>query len=104
MTKIDGKYQQKWTDDLLEQISKEDSITKRHRLITQYINQRCKQVEKIIANFEDDDVDLEMVVEQLWEDLKLVRTHFSDTAGRISNYYKSNNYLCMECHRFHRMK
>ena len=90
MTKIDGKYQQKWTDDLLEQINKEDSITKRHRLITQYINQRCKQIEKIIANFEDDDVDLEMVVEQLWEDLKLARNHFSDTVGRIkfyANYY-----------------
>ena len=91
MAKIDGKYEQPWTEDLLNEINKEDSITKRHSLITKYLNQRCKQIEKIIANFEDDDIDLEMVIEQLWEDLKLARIHFSDTAGRIkfyANYYK----------------
>lgn len=73
MAKINGKYEQFWTENLLNEINKEDSITKRHKLIVKYLHQRSQQVEKIITNFDDDDIDLEMVVEQLWEDLDLAR-------------------------------
>lgn len=90
MAKIDGKYKQVWTEDLLNKINQEDNITKRHRLITQYINQRCKQIEKIIANF-DDDVDLEMVVEQLWEDLHLAEKQLLHTIERVDFYARCYN-------------
>ena len=86
MAKIDGKYKQFWTERLLEQINSEDSITKRHHLISRYLCQREKQVEKIIANIEDDDIDLSMVIEQLWEDLQLARKQISQTMSR-SDFY-----------------
>ena len=73
MAKINGKYEQDSTERLLEQINSEDSITKRHRLIGKYLYQRVKQIEKILANIEDDDIDLTLVIEQLWEDLELAR-------------------------------
>lgn len=76
MTKIGGKYKQFETEELLSQINNEDSITKRHHLLPRYLHQRSKQVEKILANIEDDDVDLIMVIEQLWDDLELARKHF----------------------------
>ena len=75
MTKIDGKYKQYWTEDLLLRINNEDRITKRHSLIIKYLHQRCEQIEKILANIEDDDIDLIMVIEQLWDDLELARKH-----------------------------
>ena len=71
MAKINGKYEQPLTERLLKQINSEDSITKRHHLISRYLYQREKQVEKILANIEDDNIDLSMVIEQLWEDLQL---------------------------------
>ena len=37
MAKIDGKYKQFWTENLLSQINNEDSITKRHHLIARYL-------------------------------------------------------------------
>lgn len=58
MPKIDGKYEQFWTEKLLNQIKGEDSITKRHHLINIYLYQRSKQIEKVLANIEDDDIDL----------------------------------------------
>lgn len=67
MAKIDGKYEQSCTENLLKQINSEDSITKRHHLISRYLYQRTKQVEKVLANIEDDNIDLSMVVEQLWD-------------------------------------
>ena len=73
MAKINGKYEQFWTERLLEQINSEDSITKRHRFIGKYLYQRVKQTERILANIEDDDIDLTLVIEQLWEDLELAR-------------------------------
>lgn len=82
--KIDGKYEQFWTEKLLNEINKEDRITKRHSLIVKYLHQRSQQVEKIIANFDDDDIDLEMVVEQLWEDLDLARKQLLHTSDIIT--------------------
>ena len=86
MTKINGKYEQLWTEDLLKQINSEDSITKRHHLISRYLCQREKQVEKIIANIEDDNIDLTLVIEQLWEDLQLAHKQISQTMDRIDFY------------------
>lgn len=75
MSKIDGKYEQFWTEDLRRKIDEEDYISKRHPLILRYLRQRGEQIENILANSEDDDIDLLMVVEQLWEDLELARKH-----------------------------
>ncbi len=91
MAKIDGKYEQFWTEKLLKQIENEDSITKRHHLLSRYLYQRDKQIEKIIANIEDDDIDLTMVIEQLWEDLKLAHEQILFTMDRndfYAKYYK----------------
>ena len=46
MAKIDGRYEQPYTEKLLAQINIEDSITKRHHLIRRYLHQRVKQTEK----------------------------------------------------------
>ena len=75
MIKIDGKYAQLETEDLLSHINNEDSIPKRHHLLLRYFRQRSKQIEKILANIDDDDIDLIMVIEQLWDDLELARKH-----------------------------
>lgn len=75
MIKIGGKYKQFETEDLLLHINNEDSITKRHHLLSRYFRQRSKQIEKILANIDDDDIDLVMVIEQLWDDLELARKH-----------------------------
>ncbi len=89
MAKIDGKYEQQWTEDLLKKIKDEDSITKRHRLISIYLSQRHKQVETVLANIEDDDIDLAMVVEQLWEDLELAAGQLRMTKNR-SDFYANH--------------
>jgi hypothetical protein len=87
MVKIDGKYEQFWTENLLKQINNEDSITKRHHLIGRYLYQREKQVEKILANIDDDDdIDLSLVIEQLWEDLQLAHMQISQTINRNDFY------------------
>lgn len=86
MAKIDGKYAQPCTEDLLRKIEGEDSITKRHHLISTYLSQRDKQIEKVLANIEDDDIDLTMVIEQLWDDLRLARQQITYTISR-SDYY-----------------
>ena len=91
MAKINGKYEQLWTERLLKQIQNEYSITKCHHLIGRYLYQREKQVEKIIANIEDNDIDLTMVVEQLWEDLQLAHNQILQTMDRsdfYADYYK----------------
>ena len=91
MAKIDGKYEQFWTENLLEQINSEDSITKRHHLINRYLYQREKQIEKIIANIDDDDIDLSLVIEQLWEDLQLAHKqilHTLDRSDFYADYYR----------------
>ena len=86
MAKINGKYEQPWTEDLLRQINSEDSITKRHHLINKYLYQRDKQIETILANLGDDDIDLSLVIEQLWEDLQLAHEQISNTMDR-SDFY-----------------
>jgi hypothetical protein len=86
MAKIDGKYKQPWTEDLLRQINSEDSIAKCHHLISRYLHQREKQVEKVLANIEDDDIDLSMVIEQLWEDLQLAHKQILRTMDRSGFY------------------
>ena len=88
MAKIDGKYEQFWTENLLKQINSEDSITKRHRLIAKYLYQRVKQIEKVLANIEDDDIDLTLVIEQIWEDLELARKQLTYTIDRSDFYAK----------------
>lgn len=88
MVKIDGKYSQSWTEELLSQINEEDSITLRHHLINKYLNQRVKQIERVIANFENDDIDLTLVIEQLYEDLILAQKQILRTADRSDFYAK----------------
>ena len=91
MAKIDGKYEQFWTEKLLKQIENEDSITKRHHLIARYLYQRIKQIEKIIANIEDNNIDLTMVIEQLWDDIHLAQKQISQTMERndfYAEYYR----------------
>ena len=91
MTKIDGKYKQFWTENLLSQIKNENSITKRHHLIPRYLHQRGIQIEKILGNIEDDDIDLVLVIEQLWEDLELARKQISYTTERSDFYAEQYN-------------
>ena len=87
LAKIDGRYKQEWTERLLAQINGEKSITKRHHLINRYLYQRVKQVEKILANIEvDDDIDLTLVIEQLWEDLNLAQKQIGDVMDRSDEY------------------
>ena len=53
------------------------------------------QIEKVLANIEDDDIDLTMVIEQLWEDLKLAHKQISQTMDRndfYAKYYKLGDY------------
>lgn len=84
MAKITGKYYQTPVEFLLEKINKEDSIKKRHILISRYLFQRIKQIEIILANIEKDDCDLGMVVEQLWEDLQLAQKQIKETMGVVT--------------------
>ena len=42
----------------------------------------------MIANFDDDDIDLTMVIEQLWEDLMLAKEQISNTIVRSDFYAK----------------
>ena len=86
MPKIGGKYVQLRTENLLKQINSEVSITKRHHLINRYLNQREKQIENILANIEDDDIDLTLVVEQLWEDIQLAHKQIRHTIDSIDFY------------------
>ena len=89
MAKIDGKYEQFWTENLLSKIKNEDSITKLHHLIPRYLHQRHSQIENILANIENDDIDLVMVIEQLWEDLEIARKQILYTIDR-NDYYAEN--------------
>jgi hypothetical protein len=83
MAKIDGKYKQIETENLLEQIDSSDSMKERHHLIAKYLNQRCLQVEKILANIDDDDIDTTLVIEQLLEDLYMAYYQIKFTTNRI---------------------
>lgn len=91
--KIDGRYEQKHTEKLLTEINGEDSITKRRHLISKYLYQRIRQVEKVLTNIEDDDIDFTMVIEQMWDDLQLAHEQLRATAIRsdfYAKYYKLN--------------
>ena len=88
MAKIDGKYAQPQTEKLRKEIDNEDSITLRHHLISKYLHQRIKQTEKIVGNIDDDDIDLAMVIEQLWEDLMLAEEQIDQTMVRSDFYAK----------------
>ena len=83
MAKIDGKYKQIETENLLEQIDSSDSMKERHLLLTKYLNQRCLQVENILANIDDDDIDTTLVIEQLLEDLYMAYYQIKFTTNRI---------------------
>ena len=91
MAKIGGKYEQIRTENLLLQINSADSITKRHHLLAKYLEQRCSQVEKILANIEDDDIDTTLVIEQLWEDLYIACQQIRFTTNRIDFYADKHN-------------
>lgn len=86
MTKIDGKYEDKYVEKLRQEIEEEDSITKRHHLISKYLMSRWRQVEKIVGNIDDDEIDLTMVVEQLWDDILLAHDQLQMTNVR-SDFY-----------------
>lgn len=83
MAKIDGKYKQIETENLLEQIDSSDSMKERHHLLAKYLNQRCLQIEKILANIDDDDIDTTLVIEQLLEDLYMAYYQIKFTTNRI---------------------
>lgn len=83
MAKIDGKYKQIETENLLEQIDSSDSMKERHHLLSKYLNQRCLQVEKILANIDDDEIDTTLVIEQLLEDLYMAYYQIRFTTNRI---------------------
>lgn len=92
---IQGKYKQPNTERLRKQIEETDSITKRHHLISRYLNQRVKQVERILANTDDDEIELSMVIEQLFEDLDLAHKQISQTMERndfYAKYHKLGDY------------
>ena len=89
MAKIDGKYERQETEKLLNEINNEDSITMRHSLISEYLHQRVKQVEKVIANIDDAEIDLDLVIEQLWEDLQLAQSQIETTIRRVDFYAES---------------
>ena len=91
MAKIGGKYEQNRTENLLLQINSSDSITKRHHLLAKYLEQRCSQVETILANIEDDDIDTTLVIEQLWEDLYIACQQIRFTTNRIDFYAEKHN-------------
>lgn len=91
MAKIDGKYEQPLTERLLERIKAEDSITKRHHLIPIYLHERDVQIQKVLANIENDDIDFAMVIEQLWEDLQLACEQINATMVRSDFYADSFN-------------
>lgn len=91
MTKIDGKYIQVQTENLQSQIDETDSITKRHHLLAKYLEQRCSQVENILANIEDDDIDTTLVIEQLWKDLYVACQQIRFTTNRIDFYAEKHN-------------
>ena len=97
MAKINGKYEQDNTERLLKQINNEGSITKRHHLISRYLHQREKQIEKIIANIEDNDIDFTLVIEQLWEDLQLAHKQILYTMDRIDFYADYNKLDKWDC-------
>lgn len=80
MAKIDGKYKQTETENLRLQIDSTDSYAERERLLAKYLDQRCLQVEKILANIDDDDIDTTRVIEQLWEDLYIACQHIRFTS------------------------
>lgn len=86
MAKIDGKYKQIQTEELQTQIDESDSITERHHLLGKYLEQRCSQVENILANIEDDDIDTTLVIEQLWKDLYVACQQIIFTTNRIDFY------------------
>ena len=91
MAKIDGKYKQVQTENLQSQIDETDSITKRHHLLAKYLEQRCSQVENILANIEDDDIDTTLVIEQLWKDLYIACQQIRFTTNRIDFYAEKHN-------------
>ena len=91
MAKIDGKYKQIQTENLQSQIDETDSITKRHHLLAKYLEQRCSQVENILANIEDDDIDTTLVIEQLWKDLYNACQQIRFTTNRIDFYAEKHN-------------
>lgn len=91
MAKIDGKYIQIQTENLQSQIDETDSITKRHHLLAKYLEQRCSQVENILANIEDDDIDTTLVIEQLWKDLYNACQQIRFTINRIDFYAEKHN-------------
>lgn len=86
MTKIDGKYKQILTENLKSQIDQTDSTAERHYLLAKYLEQRCLQIENILANIEDDDIDTTLVIEQLWEDLYAACQQIRFTINRVDSY------------------
>ena len=86
MTKIGGKYKQISTENLQSQIDQTDSITKRHHLLARYLDQRCLQIENILANIEDNDIDTTLVIEQLWKDLYIACQQIRFTINRVDFY------------------
>ena len=57
-----------------------------HVIYTKEVYKRKK-----LANIEDDDIDLSLVIEQLWEDLELARKQISYTTERSDFYAEQYN-------------
>lgn len=54
-------------------IEAEDSLAMRARMLNIYLKKKWKKVEQIIGSEFPDDIELEDLVEDLWEDLRLAR-------------------------------
>lgn len=60
-------------------IEAEDSLAMRARMLNIYLGEKWKKVEQIIASEFPDDIELEDLVEDLWEDLRLARLQIAMT-------------------------
>lgn len=74
------------TDIRKKALDKEDSITKRHKLLINYLSSKIIDTENIIANDIDDDIDFEEVTISLLEDLLLIKKHLIYTTERVEKY------------------
>lgn len=64
-----------------QDIEKEDSLAMKARMLNVYLRNKWEKVEQIIGNDYPDDVCLEELVEDLWEDLLVARKQIVMTYG-----------------------
>lgn len=72
-------------------IEAEDSLAMRARLLNVYLKEQWKKVEQIIGSEFPDDVALEDLVEELWEDIRVAREQICATYGIALDRDEQNN-------------